>query len=263
MISVIMSTHNRGKKIKRAIESILNQSLKDFEFIICDDHSDDDTLNIIKRYSEIDSRIKIIINKKNIGLQKSLNKCIKESSGEYIARMDDDDYSCSNRLEKELEYMKLSGADFVGSNIDFFSNELGVYGQKVYPEKPTKIDLIKSCVFCHPSILIKSSIIKKYGGYSESKKHLRVEDYELWLRLYKNGCVGQNIQEPLLVYTKDINSIKNIRWVDRIHAFNLLNEYFHDFKLSYGYYLFIVYPLIKFLIPTRMRTLINYIKYKK
>lgn len=263
MISIIMSTHNRGNKIRRAIESILNQSIQDFEFIICDDCSDDNTLEIIKEYSKKDNRVKVISNSKNLGLQKSLNRCIKESSGEYIARMDDDDYSKVNRLEAELKYIKKYDVDFVGSNVDFYSVNKGIYGEKVYPENPTKIDLIKSCVFCHPSILIKSSVLKNVGGYSEDQKYLRVEDYELWLRLYHKGYVGKNIQDSLLVYTKDKNSVKNIRFVDRIHAFGLLNDYFHKYNLSFKYYFYVLYPMIKFFIPSSVRIVINYFKYRR
>lgn len=262
MISIIMSTHNRGNKIRRAVDSILNQSIQDFEFIICDDHSTDDTLNIIKEYSKKDKRIKILSNVKNLGLQKSLNKCIDIASGEYIARMDDDDYSNKNRLQVELNFIKFYGADFVGSNVEFYSDSKGIYGKKTYPEKPTKIDLIKSCVFCHPSILIKSSVLKR-AKYSEDPKHLRVEDYELWLRLYSMGYIGMNIQDSLLIYTKDKDSVKNIKLVDRIHAFRLLNDYFYEYNLPLKYYFFVLYPIIKFVIPSNIRILINYLKYKE
>lgn len=91
MISVIMSTHNRSNTLKRAIDSILNQTYTDYEFIICNDNSSDNTNEILAYYESEYNNIKVITNEINLGLQKSLNKCIKESSGQYIARMDDDD----------------------------------------------------------------------------------------------------------------------------------------------------------------------------
>lgn len=261
MISIIMSTHNRGSKIERSVKSILNQTYSDFEFIICDDCSTDNTYNILKKLSKEDNRIKLLKNEVNLGLQKSLNKCISASSGDYIARMDDDDFSKVNRLEKELRYLSNKGVSFVGSNTDFYSSTRGIYGEKIYPENPTKIDLIKSCQFCHPSILIKSDILKKVGGYSEKTDYYRVEDYELWLRLYSLGYSGANIQEKLLIYTKDDKSVENIRKIDRINCYHLLKEYFSKLDIPYKYYFFVIYPLVKMIIPSKIKKIINYIKY--
>ena len=104
-ISVIMTAYNTEKYIKEAIESILNQTFKDFEFIIVDDGSTDNTRLIIEEYAKKDRRIKILYNKKNLGIVKSLNKAIAIAKGKYIARMDSDDVSKLNRLEKQFVFM--------------------------------------------------------------------------------------------------------------------------------------------------------------
>ena len=93
IISVIMSTYNDEKKVGKSIESILNQTYKNFEFLIVDDFSQDSTLDVLKHYEAKDRRVKIFTNKQNIGLTKSLNKLIFHSKGEYIARQDSDDFS--------------------------------------------------------------------------------------------------------------------------------------------------------------------------
>lgn len=263
MISVIMSTHNRGEKIKRSVDSILNQTYKDIEFIVCDDCSTDNTYEILKKISSYDNRLILLKNEENLGLQKSLNKCIGCAHGEYIARMDDDDYSIRDRFEKEVKYIRKTDSDFVGTNIYFYSEEYGVYGQKIYSEHPTKIDLIKSCQFCHPTILIKTNLLKKVGGYSESTRHYRVEDYELWLRLYSLGYTGFNMQEKLLIYTKNANSINNIKKIDRLNCYNLLRKYFNRLNIPKKYYFYVIYPIIKMMIPVKARRIINYLKYKK
>lgn len=261
MISVIMSTFNRGHDIERSVMSILNQTYKDFEFIICDDASTDDTYDILINLSKLDDRIVVIKNKQNQGLQKSLNRCIGLSQGEYIARMDDDDYSVPGRFSKEIYYLEKTGSDFVGSNIDFYSDDRGVYGEKLYSKHPSNVDLVKSCPFCHPTILISSEVLRKVGLYSESQKHYRVEDYELWLRLYSLGYTGYNIQEKLLIYTKDANSINNIKKIDRINCYRLLKEYFKRLSIPKKYYFFVVLPILKMFIPSYLRKVINYRKY--
>ena len=101
-----MSVFNGEKHVNSAIKSILNQTFRDFEFIIIDDGSKDNTLKVIKEYAKIDNRIKVIRNLTNIGLTKSLNKAIKLSKGEFIARQDTDDISLPNRLEKQIEFLQ-------------------------------------------------------------------------------------------------------------------------------------------------------------
>lgn len=259
-----MSTYNGSKTLSKSIESILNQSYDDFEFIICDDHSSDNSFEIIKKYEKLDSRIIPIKNDVNLGLQKSLNKCINISKGDFIARMDDDDESLKNRLEIEISYIKANkNISFVGSNILFFSNKKGVYGKETYPFKPSNEDMIKGCQFSHPTILIKSDVIKKVNGYSEDINYYRVEDYELWLRLYSLGYSGRNIQKNLLIYKKDKNSIKNIKFIDRINCFRLIKKYFNILNINKVKYFYIFIPLVKLLIPNYIRIFINYIKYSK
>lgn len=262
MISVIMSTHNRGPLLKRSIESILNQTYRNFEFIICDDYSTDDTYEVLRNYEIMDDRVKIIQNDKNLGLQKSLNRCLNISSGQFIARMDDDDFAIETRLQEQLNFIKNNiEYAFVGSNTYFYSQQLGIYGEEKYPKNPSKLDLIKRCQFSHPSIMIRTDILKKYDGYSEDEKYYRVEDYELWLRLYCNGYKGYNIQKNLIVYTKNSDSIKNIRKVDRVNRFKLLKEYFDKLNISPIYCYFIYLPLIKMFIPYQIRIIVNYFKY--
>ena len=104
-VSVLMSVHNDESNVGNAIESILNQTFEDFEFLILDDCSTDDTFPICNNFQKTDKRIKLFKNQKNIGLTKSLNKLIKESSGEFIARQDSDDKSYSNRLMVQCDQL--------------------------------------------------------------------------------------------------------------------------------------------------------------
>ena len=123
-ISVIMGVHNGERYLSEAIESILTQSMPDFEFIICNDGSTDNTSEILSNYSKKDSRIKCINLEKNRGLANALNVCIRAASGEVIARMDCDDISFPERFEKQFHVLQKGNADIVGSQV-IIINSLG------------------------------------------------------------------------------------------------------------------------------------------
>src|SRR5688500_15226048 len=123
-ISVVMSAYNSDKYIAKAIESILNQTFKDFEFIIINDGSKDESLKIIKRYGKKDKRIVLIDNKKNLGLIKSLNKGLKIAKGKYIARMDSDDIAMPQRFKIQLDYLDKNRNIFlVGTSFEQIDKE--------------------------------------------------------------------------------------------------------------------------------------------
>ena len=113
LISVIMPVKDASATLKDSIESVLNQSYKDFEFLILDDFSVDSSMEIIQRYKELDSRIKVFKNKKNLGLTKSLNKLVSKSCGNFIARQDSDDISLTTRFEKQVSTLLNSDYKFV------------------------------------------------------------------------------------------------------------------------------------------------------
>lgn len=253
MISVIMSTHNRASTLKRSIESILNQTYTDFEFIICDDCSTDDTFNILMELSNKDKRVILLRNDTNLGLQKSLNRCLDVCRGKYIARMDDDDISMSDRLSVQKEFLENNlEYSFVGSNVnEVFDNYSLITNLPLYP---SKYDLIKRNQFVHPSIMIKSSDIKSVGGYSEDVNHLRVEDYELWLRLYSYGYFGANIKKPLLDYSKVFT---NTKLLDRKNKIKLVHYYIKKLGIPKYYEYLNVLTAIKFLIPYKLKKIIR------
>lgn len=197
-VSVIMAVYNGEFLVESAIESILNQTHQDLEFIIVDDGSKDNTLNIIRKYESKDKRIKVIKNNTNLGLTKSLNRAIEKSTGEYIVRQDADDLSLSKRLEILLKFLEVYPEfAFCGSD--------GTLTQNINKElvKRFKYDEIKSSLiaencFLHPSIIIKKEILERYGYYDES--YLYGQDYELWCRLiFKYKLKAANLREKLIL----------------------------------------------------------------
>ena len=198
MISVIMSLYNETpEQLNGSIGSILAQTYKDFEFIIVvDNPSDKWRIDLVKSFK--DRRIKTIINQKNIGLVKSLNKALKMCKGEYVARMDADDYSYPNRLERQLAYLNEKNLDLCGSNITMFNND-GDIKTTSLPEDNDRVARVlryRNCI-AHPSFFAKRIVYDHLNGYNEVPY---CEDYDFLCRASKAGFVIGNCGETLLKY---------------------------------------------------------------
>ena len=144
-ISVIMGIYNCEKTLDESIESIINQTYRNWELIMCDDASSDNTLSIARRYESLyPKKIKVIENKRNLSLAPTLNRCLEFATGKYIARQDADDISLNNRLEIQLNFLEDNkGYDLVGSQMISF-NENGVNGVRgVNIDIPDKFTMIK------------------------------------------------------------------------------------------------------------------------
>ncbi|MDK6856395.1 MULTISPECIES: glycosyltransferase [unclassified Aerococcus] len=199
-LSVIMSVYNESKDVlEQAIDSILKQTFTDFEFLIVNDNPDNrDIYEFLANKERNDERIILIINENNMGLSASLNRGIKASSSNLIARMDADDISLPNRLEVEYNTLAQTNADIVGSNaivIDEDDNEIKEFYEK--PINNPKEKLLQYNVLIHPSTMFNKTLFEKVGGYREIKY---AEDYDLWLRMLEYDPNVDIIEQPLLKY---------------------------------------------------------------
>lgn len=196
-ITVLMSVYNSQDYLKEAIKSILSQTYKNFEFLIINDGSTDDSLKIIKSFK--DKRIRVIT-RENKGLVYSLNEGIRLARGEYIARQDSDDISLPHRLKKEIEFLENNpNIGMVGSNytiIDTQGNKLVTTNVFIHPND-LKIAQIACNQFGHGSVMMRKTIALDCGGYDSSVGH--VEDYHLWNRISRVADIA-NIEEPLYLY---------------------------------------------------------------
>jgi len=195
-ILVIMSAYNAEKYIAEAIESILSQTFKDFEFIIINDASTDSTESIIKTYT--DPRIRVINNEINLGISKSLNRGLNEAHGKYIARMDSDDIALPSRLQQQFDFMEQhTDIDIAGSWYECFGYRNGVI------KTPLSHDEIESTLFfynciSHPTVIMRKETLDNFDvKYDES--FLFAQDYELWCRVTDRFKFA-NIPEILLKY---------------------------------------------------------------
>jgi glycosyltransferase involved in cell wall biosynthesis len=194
-ISVIMGVYNGSRYLSPAIESILNQSFGNFEFIIVNDGSTDETADILDSFSRQDARIKIITNSQNIGLTKSLNIAIEHARGRFIARQDADDMSLRDRLEKQHSIACQTGADIIGSQAySYVGNKFKVSPRTEFIENITFEKLKFGNIFVHGTLFFKSEVLKN-NMYDPEIRYS--QDYELMLRLLKSGKLPYVIKEVL------------------------------------------------------------------
>lgn len=250
MVSIIMGAYNVSSlsMLDKAIESILLQSLSDFEFIICDDGSTDDTWNRLNKFMQKDSRIRLLRNKKNQGLAAALNHCLRFAQGEFIARQDADDISDPYRLEKQVRFLKQhENIGFVGTNCDLF-DENGIWRNRCFPEFPTKKDFLFTLPFVHGSLLFRREILLN-NPYKVSKETRRTEDYELLMRLYARRIRGGNLQEALYLFQENRTTRKRRKFCYRIDEAKVKWRGFYQLGLMPQGLPYVVKPIIVGMIP--------------
>ena len=197
-ISVIMGVYNPAKEqLFQAVSSIIHQTFRDWELLLYNDGSEKDSTRLIRRVAEMDRRILYIENPQNHGLAYALNQCLLRASGQYIARMDDDDISKPNRLERQYAFLQTHPHyQWVGSAAELIDEE-GVWGLLRMPEIPKRKDFLFNSPYIHPSVMFRKDFLFENRGYCHSREILYCEDYELFMRLHREGGQGYNIQEPL------------------------------------------------------------------
>ena len=207
LVSIIVTTYNRSSTLKDTINSILSQTFSNFELLIIDDNSIDNTLNVVTSFK--DHRIKYHQLKKNFGGPAfPRNYGISISAGSYIAFCDDDDIWKYNKLEVQVEYIRENKLDIVSSNIFVFSNKI----DNIIKVSKNRLvyniyDLLLTNQINTSTVLLKKSSFVKF---SESKDFLsHGEDYLLWLKLYKNNYKFGFIEQPLVYYRIWDNNISN------------------------------------------------------
>lgn len=261
-VSVIMSVYNTKdyNMLKQAIDSILDQTYKNFEFIICDDGSDDSTYNYLLEFAKKDKRIIIIQNRDNLTLGPALNHCIAVARYPYIARMDADDISLPDRLELELDYLeKHRDVALVGSNIKIMNERSEIFSINKFPSNLTKEDFIKGCQICHPSIMIRKSVLERLRGYSKKKEHIRVEDYELFLRMITQDYKMVNLDDELFIHRHNSHSYKKRKYRYYINEYKLREKYLPLLSKNRIKTYDIIKPLLLGLLPSFIK---NKKKYK-
>lgn len=219
-VSVIMGVYNckNLNLLEKSVQSIINQTYKNWELLLCDDGSSDDTYEILKQIEKRDSRIKVLHYEKNQGLAFALNCCINEARGKYIARQDDDDVSKSNRFERQLKILEEHPEYAIVGCIAEVFDENGIWGEYKVAEMPQKKDFYWNSPFMHPTVMVRREAYEAIDGYRVARETSRCEDIDLFMRMYAKGYRGYNLQEKLYYYRMTNNPKKKYRSMrDRFH----------------------------------------------
>lgn len=261
LISVLMGVYYRDSDttfLERSIRSMLGQTMTNIEVLLCDDGSSHEAQSFLKNLSKSDCRLKLIRGKGLYSLPEKLNACLAASCGELIARMDDDDFSHPQRLQRQVEYLQEHPEiSFVGCNAALFRNGIQV-GIRKFPAQPTIRDFYFTQPYLHPALMFRRDALLAVSGYSESKNCRLCEDYDLLLRLYEAGFQGANMEDILLDYslptTAKGNRRMNHRWNEAITRY----RHFQTLHLLPAAFPWVIKPLIVGLLPERLLFQLKY-----
>ena len=248
-ISILLCVYKPAgeTEFRQAVCSMIRQTFRDWEMLLYDDGSEERYQRIIRKTASMDSRIRYIRGNENRGLSHGLNACLKQARGQYIARMDADDISHPERLEKLYDFLqKHKEYQWAGSNTLLF-DEKGTYGKREMPKIPKSADFLKYSPYIHPAVMFRKSILLKTGGY---KMLHRGEDYELFMRLHVQGYQGYNLQELLFKYREDENTYKHRKYRYQMEEVKIRLHGFKEMKiLKVSTFYYVIKPLLIGLVP--------------
>ncbi len=262
-ISIVVSVYNADKTITNMIDSVLNQTYKNFELILINDGSTDNSLNIIKQYYKEDSRI-VIIDKENSGLTKSLNIGLKKAQGKYIARLDADDVWLPSKLQKQVAFLE--------DNIEYALlgtayNEIDDNGKVIYNKQRTRrlfsyADIIgnieKLNPFFHSSVLFRRELLETIGFYNEKFQY--TQDYEYWIRIVSKNKAA-NLPEILASrrYGENMISISKEK-EQRLYAIKAKLLAIKTFRKSIFSYKYLINDILVYILPKKVINIIRQFK---
>lgn len=253
-VSVIIPLYNVESYLEKCVDSILNQTYTNFEIIMCDDCSTDDTLKKAKELAKKDSRIKVLENSRNLRAAATRNKCIENATGKYILIQDADDYSEKTRIEKEVKALEENLEYSFVATAYYRVNEDGIWGEYFpWSEKPTNKDFLWGLPYVHGTALFKKEVLEEVKGYRISKDTARTEDFDLFLRLHIAGYKGINIMEKLYYYNENIDAYMRRKYRYRIDEAKMRWNAYKKLHLMPIGIVFAIKPLIVGLIPRKLQ----------
>ena len=250
-ISILMGIYNCAKTLPEAVDSILAQTYPNWELILCDDGSSDDTYAVAEGYrQQYPEKIILLKNERNMGLNHTLNHCLQHATGEYIARMDGDDISLPERFEKELNFLQTHPEYAIVSCPMIYFDENGDFRTGGCAcREPQPAMLVRGTVHCHAPCMVRAEAFRSVGGYSVDKKLLRVEDWHLWMKLYAAGYRGYNLNEPLYKMRDDRAAANRRKFKDRFNEVHVCCLVIKTFHLPFWNYIFALRPILVGLLP--------------
>lgn len=263
-VSIIMGIYNCASTVEQAIDSILAQTYTKWTLIMCDDGSTDDTYSIAERYKkEYPERMILIRNERNRGLNETLNHCLQYVDTEYVARMDGDDISKPNRLEKEIVFLdEHPEYAIVSSPMEYF-DENGIFMIGKGRGEPSFDQYCKGTPFCHAPCMVRLEAYRSVDGYAVSGRRLRVEDWDLWVRMAEKGFRGYMLSEPLYQMRDDRNAYKRRKYRYRINEALVSFSAVNKLHLPIWCYIWGMRPLLVGLLPAPVYVWLHSVKGKR
>ena len=262
LVSVLMSVYNGASTLEKAAASVLAQTYRDLELILCDDASTDDTWRIMQRIARSDARVTIFQNETNLGLGASLNECLSRAKGEFIARQDADDVSDPDRIERTMDFLLSSGAPYAACGVRVFDDS-GVWSTRQYPQKITKHIIAQKNPFFHPTMIFRRAVIESANGYRVSPETRRTEDYDLVMRLAAQGDIGENLQEILYSVYEPQEAYLRHNAKTRLYEVRVRARGLRVMDSPVSDYIYLVKPLIMACVPRGMMRSVKRLQWKR
>lgn len=223
-VSIIMPSYNAAKFIAAAIQSVIEQTYSNWELLITDDCSKDDTINIIKKFQEIDNRIQLFSTGKNSGAAVARNISLQNATGKYIAFLDSDDTWISNKLETQIKFMKKKNIAFSFSNYSVMKEDGTLTGNIIHAPKVIGYHgyLRNTIIGCLTVIIDR----EKTGNFLMPNIKTS-EDMALWLDIMKRGYKAWGLQVPLAQYRVVSNSLTSKKWIEAKYVWKVYREIEH------------------------------------
>jgi glycosyltransferase EpsE len=262
LVSVVIAVYNGSEFIASALKSIEEQSFQDWECIVCDDGSTDETCEVVKAIADNNPKVFLLRNNKNHGAGHARNRCIDASKGRYIAIQDADDVSYPTRFEELVRFLDThSDVSVVGSYTTLSDGNSRFWGEIKAPEVPRNVDWLKGTQVLHASVMMRREHVILAGKYDEMLP--RAEDYDLFIRMVAKGLQIRTLPRPLYDVHWDLSDYlrktKTYRWNElkvQFRAFRLLN-------IAPHYAVYLLKPIIAAAIPVGFLYKHHYNKLKR
>ena len=244
-----MGIYNCASTLQEALDSLYAQTYQDFEIILCEDGSKDNTYEIALENQKQHNNIVLLKNPHNMGLNQTLNNCLAVAKGEYVARMDGDDISLPTRFEKQVKFLDEHPEYAVVSAPMIYFDENGEFRRGKGKGEIVARDFVHGSPICHAPCMARTEVFKSVGGYSVDDRLLRVEDYHLWFKIFAAGHKLFMMDECLYMMRDDRNAKNRRKWIGRRNAFLLMNKGFRMINLPWWYHIYSLRPIITYLLP--------------
>lgn len=244
-----MGIYNCAPTLQEALDSLYAQTFQDFEIILCDDGSKDNTYDVALDNQRQHANIVLLCNEQNLGLNATLNKCLAAAKGKYIARMDGDDISLSTRFEKQVKFLDEHPEYAVVSAPMIYFDENGEFRRGKGKGEIVACDFVHGSPICHAPCMARTEVFRSVGGYSVDERLLRVEDYHLWFKIFAAGHKLYMMDECLYMMRDDREAFRRRTFKSRVNETYVKSIGYRMINLPFYYQVFALRPLLIAMLP--------------